>query len=39
MLFMLDNMGVVDIINKQISEEKILTKIVRRLVISTLKYN
>lgn len=36
---MSDNMAVVDIINKQVSEEKTLTKIVRRLVISTLKYN
>lgn len=38
-LFMSDNMAVLDIINKQTSKEKTLMKLVRRLVISTLKYN
>ncbi|XP_061175932.1 uncharacterized protein LOC133184874 [Saccostrea echinata] len=38
-LFMSDNMAVVQVINKQTAKEKILMKLIRRLVLATLKWN
>lgn len=36
---MTDNMAVIEIINKQTSKEKVLVKLVRRLVLAALRYN
>ena len=38
-LFMSDNVSVVQIINKQTSKEKVIMRLIRRLVLSTLRYN
>lgn len=38
-LFMSDNMAVVQIINKQTSKDQTIMKLVRRLVLATLKHN
>ena len=37
--FMSDNMAVVEVINKQTSKDKTLMRLVRRLVLATLKFN
>ena len=38
-LFLVDNMSVVDVINKQSSKDKIILSLLRRLVLNCLKYN
>lgn len=38
-LFLTDNMAVVEIINKQTSKEKVLMTLIRRLVLSALRFN
>ena len=38
-LFMSDNVSVVQIINKQTFKEKLIMRLIRRLVLSSLRYN